>query len=167
MSAADAATSTGTTIALVEFPFLERWTAGILAAQVTPVPGSPDGREAVSVAALAGLECSGAARKQVFLSLQVGGSGARVLVDAGGAADLLYLQHEAIHPMPPLLAARHRLIGLRALGWTADGRDNPLVLLFDWNAPLERDERLSHRLVHDAEAHPDSPSCNLNQGCQM
>jgi hypothetical protein len=33
------------------------------------------------------------------------------------------------------LGARHQLKGLRALGWMDDGRDDPLVLLFDWCAP--------------------------------
>jgi hypothetical protein len=48
----------------------------------------------------------------------------------GGPVELLTLPVSAIHPLPPLLAARNRLHGLRALALAADIHAGRLMLLF-------------------------------------
>ncbi len=52
-----------------------------------------------------------------------------ILVD--GPVDLVCLPVAAIHPLPPLLAARTRLHGLRALAINPETVARPVVLLFD------------------------------------
>ena len=137
MTAPSTTLETRGSIELVQFSLLGRW-AGVAAAQVAPVRSDADPSGVVAVETLAGLEPAQTpeAAKRVLLNVQAGdGQGAGVVVGVETTADLVRMPCAAVHPLPALLGARHHLKGLRALGWMDDGRDDPLVLLFDWCAP--------------------------------
>jgi hypothetical protein len=134
MTEPSATVETRESIELVQFSLLGRW-AGVAAAQVAPVRFDAGHIGVVPVETLAGLvpAQTPVAAKRVLLSV-LAGQGAGVVVSVENTADLVQMSCAEIHPLPPLLGARHELTGLRALGWLDDGRDDPLVLLFDWCA---------------------------------
>lgn len=120
-------------IELVQFSMLGHW-AGVAADQVAPVRSDVCPSGSVAVETLVGMAPAQApaTARRVLLNVLKGAQGNAVLVAVETTADLVRMPCSAVHPLPPLLGARHRLQGLRALGWHADGRGDPLVLLFDW-----------------------------------
>ncbi len=52
-----------------------------------------------------------------------------------GSMDLISLDIDAIHPLPPILAARTHLKGLRALTLPTTHTDQGVILLFDLLSP--------------------------------
>lgn len=67
-----------------------------------------------------------------YLQLKRLGGSQDVLV--GSPVELVSLPASAIHPLPPLLAARTRLRGLRAIALQTNAGAKALVLLFDARA---------------------------------
>lgn len=138
MTGPDTALGEDESIELVLFSMLGRW-AGLVAGQVAPLHSDASHSGAVAVETLAGMSHAQtmAPAKRVLLNVQRG-SGAGVDVSVNATAALVRIPIAAVHPLPLLLRARHQLNGLRALGWIDDGRDDPLVLLFDWCTPEAR-----------------------------
>ncbi len=128
-------TDSGATAAidLVQFS-LRGSRAGVVAAQVQPVHANTHPGDVVAVETLAGLTPARTttSARRVLLRLSAV-QGADLVVALERTADLVRMPHCAIHPLPPLLAARNLLTGLRALGWRPDAQDDPVVLLFDWH----------------------------------
>jgi hypothetical protein len=83
--------------------------------------------ETANIAAALGLPPSlpGAARQ--ILTVKLAERDCERMVN--GPVDLVSLPISAIHPVPPMVAARTGLRGLRALAWVP-GTDRELVLLF-------------------------------------
>ncbi len=110
------------------------WRVGIEARQVrSSRPASESGPSgelaaALGLPAVAGSPLGSPLNRQ-FLTLKRPEQDKEILVDA--PVDLLKLPVAAIHPLPPLLAARTHLRGLRALAIRSDADEEALTLLFD------------------------------------
>lgn len=133
MTAPSNSVGPGESIELVQFSMLGHW-AGVAAVQVAPVHSDASHSGAVAVETLVGMTPAQTPSdaKRVLLNVLTGTQGKAVLVAVETTADLVRLPSAEVHALPTLLSARHQLQGLRALGWHEDGRDGPLVLLFDW-----------------------------------
>ena len=73
-----------------------------------------------------------------------------ILVDA--PVDLVFLPVAIIHPLPPLLAARTRLHGLRALALEPETVARQITLLFDASCLTDRLEKERDSLGKDTDA---------------
>ncbi len=110
------------------------WRVGIEARQVrSSRPASESGQSgelaaALGLPAVAGSPLGSPLNRQ-FLTHKRPEQDKEILVDA--PVDLLKLPVATIHPLPPLLAARTRLRGLRALAIRSDADEEVLTLLFD------------------------------------
>ncbi len=71
-----------------------------------------------------------------YLSVQALQGGAVVALSVAAPVELALLQVANIHPLPPLMAARCQLRGLRALAWPG-ALDQPPWLVLDAQALLE------------------------------
>ena len=106
------------------------WRVGIEARQVrSSRPASESGQSGELAAALGLPAVAGSPLNRQFLTLKRPEQDKEILVDA--PVDLLKLPVATIHPLPPLLAARTRLRGLRALAIRSDADEEVLTLLFD------------------------------------
>ena len=125
------------TLAIVLFS-VDGWRVGVEARQVCGSRPAQTGALSGELAAALGLPAltSGAVDRQ-YLSLRRWAQDKEIkeikeiLVDA--PVDLVSLPVAAIHPLPPLLAARTSLRGLRALAIRPDADEQTLTLLFDAN----------------------------------
>ena len=122
------------TLAVVLFSVGD-WRVGIEACQVCGSRPAQTGALSSELAAALGLPAltSGAVDRQ-YLSLRRWAQDKEIkeiLVDA--PVDLVSLPVAAIHTLPPLLAARTSLRGLRALAIRPDADEQTLTLLFDAN----------------------------------
>ena len=110
-----------------------RWRVGIEAGWVRGArPASPAdwaGNPARAAALLNFPAGFSSAKAPQWLSLKGFGQDHQILVE--GPVELLRLALAAIHPLPPLLAARTRLRGLQALGLLPHAGPGELALLFD------------------------------------
>lgn len=108
------------------------WRAGVEARQVRGLrptaAGTPEGELA---AALGLLPTAGSPVAGQCLTLKRAGQDKDKEIRVDSPVDLVSLPVAAIHPLPPLLAARSRLSGLRALAIRLDQGEKSLALLFD------------------------------------
>lgn len=100
------------------------WRMGVVASQVS---GALRDEQGIPIEQLLHLPPGSAAGRQ---SLVIRQSGTPLLVAVDRPVDLITLPVAAIHPLPPLLAARTRLHGLRALAMMP-GQPSYLILLLD------------------------------------
>lgn len=105
------------------------WRVGFAAGHVRGARPADAGAEIGEIESLLGLPPGAAANRAApqWLALKQEGRDREILVD--GPVELAALPVAAIHPLPPLLAARSTLHGLRALVLGPD--DRQAALLFD------------------------------------
>lgn len=115
-----------------------RWCVGIEAGWVRGArPASPAdwiGNPARAATLLNFPTEPGPAKVPQWLGFKGPGQDPEILVE--GPVELISLALAAIHPLPPFLAARTRLRGLRALARLPAARPGELALLFDGAALL-------------------------------
>lgn len=110
------------------------WSLAIEARHVRGASSAPPADAAVAIEALLGWPPAPAGPRQC-LSLRPPQAGTARAVAVDGPVELLPLAAAHIHALPPLLAARCQLRGLRALAWTG-ALDQPPLLLLDAAALL-------------------------------
>jgi hypothetical protein len=106
-----------------------KWRAGFEARAVRASRPAPTGAAGTDVETLLELELSAGLGPRQYLQLKHGDR--EILV--GSPVDLVSLPVAAIHPLPPLLAARCKLNGLRALALEPNAEN--IILLFAAEAP--------------------------------
>ena len=122
------------TLAVVRF-CTGGWRVGVEARQVRgsrPATEESPGGEFATVLGLPAVAASLLGRQYLTLKRSIRDEAeglVEILVDA--PVELLSLPVATIHPLPPLLAARIRLHGLRALAMQAEAGEKALTLLFD------------------------------------
>lgn len=104
------------------------WSLAIEARHVRGASSAPAASAAVAIEALLGWPPAPAGPRHC-LSVRPPQAGTARAVAVDGPVELLPLAAAHIHALPPLLAARCQLRGLRALAWTGPLNQPPLLLL--------------------------------------
>ncbi|MFA6016244.1 MAG: hypothetical protein WC742_14385 [Gallionellaceae bacterium] len=114
-------------LAIVQFSICG-WQAGIEAQHVRDSHAQPKSDQPEVMSKLLGFtgQHPNPDKFPQYLTLKHKSSGNQE-VEVDGPTELLHLPVATIHPLPPLLAARTQLLGLRALALT----DSKLTLLFE------------------------------------
>ncbi len=111
------------------------WTVAIEARHVRGASSDGVGRTTAAIEALLG-EAAAPTGPRQYLSVQAPKGGAVVALSVAAPVELALLQAVNIHPLPPLMAVRCQLRGLRALAWPG-ALDQPPWLVLDAQALLE------------------------------